>query len=130
MKDVAAWVGAHHERPDGRGYPRGLAGEEIPLEARILAVADAYEAMTCDRVYRRALPVEVAREELRKGAGTQFDPRVVEVFLAWLEESDGAASRSRTIISRAWSAGSPSASPCNGSLLQSCHRLFTFVTVL
>jgi diguanylate cyclase (GGDEF)-like protein/putative nucleotidyltransferase with HDIG domain len=88
LKDVAAWVGAHHERPDGRGYPAGLGGDEIPLEARILAVADAYEAMTCDRVYRRALPVEVARDELRKGTGKQFDPRVVEVFLAWLEEQD------------------------------------------
>ena len=88
LKDVAAWVGKHHERPDGKGYPEGLVGEEIPLEARILAVADAYEAMTCDRVYRRALPVEVARDELRKGVGAQFDPRVVEVFLAWLEEQD------------------------------------------
>ena len=88
LKDVAAWVGAHHERPDGGGYPAGLEGEEIPLEARILAVADAYEAMTCDRVYRRALPVEVARDELRKGIGKQFDGRVVEVFLAWLEEQD------------------------------------------
>ena len=88
MKDVAAWVGAHHERPDGRGYPAGLAGDQIPLEARILAVADAYEAMTCNRVYRCALPVEVARGELRKGIGTQFDGRVVEVFLAWLEAND------------------------------------------
>ena len=88
LKDVAAWVGAHHERPDGRGYPAGLTGTDIPLEARILAVADAYEAMTCDRVYRRALPVEVAREELRSGTGTQFDERVVDVFLEWLEASD------------------------------------------
>jgi len=88
LKDVAAWVGAHHERPDGRGYPAGLAGDEIPLEARILSVADAYEAMTCDRVYRRALPVDVARDELRKGSGKQFDPRVVDVFLEWLEEQD------------------------------------------
>jgi diguanylate cyclase (GGDEF)-like protein/putative nucleotidyltransferase with HDIG domain len=88
LKDVAAWVGAHHERPDGGGYPAGLSGDEIPLEARILSVADAYEAMTCDRVYRRALPVEVARDELRNGASKQFDPRVVEVFLAWLEEQD------------------------------------------
>jgi diguanylate cyclase (GGDEF)-like protein/putative nucleotidyltransferase with HDIG domain len=88
LKDVAAWVGAHHERPDGTGYPRGLAGDEIPLEARILGVADAYEAMTCDRVYRRALPIDVARDELRKGVGTQFDARVVEVFLAWLEDND------------------------------------------
>jgi diguanylate cyclase (GGDEF)-like protein/putative nucleotidyltransferase with HDIG domain len=88
LKDVAAWVGAHHERPDGTGYPASLTDDDIPLEAKILAAADAYEAMTCDRVYRRALPVAVAREELRKGAGTQFDPRVVDVFLDWLEESD------------------------------------------
>ena len=88
LKDVAAWVGSHHERPDGNGYPAKLAGDAIPLEARILAVADAYEAMTCDRVYRRALPVEVARDELRKGAGSQFDERVVDVFLAWLEQND------------------------------------------
>jgi diguanylate cyclase (GGDEF)-like protein/putative nucleotidyltransferase with HDIG domain len=88
LKDVASWVIAHHERPDGRGYPHGLSGDEIPLEARILAVADAYEAMTVDRVYRGALPVEKAREELRRCAGTQFDPRVVEVFLEALERND------------------------------------------
>ncbi len=88
LKDVASWVIAHHERPDGRGYPFGLSGDEIPLEARILAVADAYEAMTVDRVYRGALPVEEAREELRRCAGSQFDPRVVEVFLEALERDD------------------------------------------
>jgi diguanylate cyclase (GGDEF)-like protein len=88
MKDVASWVMAHHERPDGGGYPHGLAGDQIPLEARILAVADAYEAMTCDRVYRGALPVDVAREELRRCAGSQFDPRVVEVFIDALERED------------------------------------------
>src|SRR3954451_6505228 len=88
MKDVASWVIAHHERPDGRGYPHGLIGDEIPLEARILAVADAYEAMTVDRVYRAALPVEKAREELVRCSGTQFDPRVVEVFLEALERDD------------------------------------------
>ena len=88
LKDVASWVMAHHERPDGRGYPRGLAGDEVPLEARILGVADAYEAMTADRVYRKAMPVEDARAELRRCAGTQFDPRVVEVFLAALERDD------------------------------------------
>jgi putative nucleotidyltransferase with HDIG domain len=88
LKDVASWVMAHHERPDGRGYPHGLSGPDIPLEARILAVADAYEAMTVDRCYRRALPVMGAREELRRCAGTQFDARVVEVFLAALERDD------------------------------------------
>ena len=88
MKDVASWVIAHHERPDGRGYPHGLIGDEIPLEARILAVADAYEAMTVDRVYRKALSVEKAREELIRCSGTQFDPRVVEVFLEALVRDD------------------------------------------
>jgi diguanylate cyclase (GGDEF)-like protein/putative nucleotidyltransferase with HDIG domain len=79
--DLRAWVLAHHERPDGRGYPRALQRGEIPLEARILAVADAYEAMTADRVYRPALGEEAARAELRAGAGTQFDAHVVSAFL-------------------------------------------------
>jgi diguanylate cyclase (GGDEF)-like protein/putative nucleotidyltransferase with HDIG domain len=81
LRDVASWVLAHHERVDGAGYPRGLAGDAIPLEGRVLAVADAYEAMTADRPYRRALSHEIARAELRRGAGTQFDPQVVEAFL-------------------------------------------------
>jgi putative nucleotidyltransferase with HDIG domain len=85
FKDVRSWLLAHHERPDGKGYPQGLSEDEIPLEARILAVADAYEAMTADRVYRRALGAEAARDELRRGAGTQFDPRVVDAFLTALE---------------------------------------------
>jgi len=80
--DIRPWVLAHHERPDGEGYPVGLAGDEIPLEARIVAVADAYEAMTADRVYRPALGAEVAREELLRCAGTQFDERVVDAFLS------------------------------------------------
>ena len=84
LRDISAWVLAHHERIDGRGYPHGLAGAEIPLEARILAVADAYEAMTADRAYRAALGHDVAQEELRAGAGSQFDPEVVEAFLAVL----------------------------------------------
>jgi diguanylate cyclase (GGDEF)-like protein/putative nucleotidyltransferase with HDIG domain len=82
--DLRAWVLAHHERPDGKGYPHGLAGEEIPLEARILAVADAYEAMTSDRPYRASLEEDAAAEELRAGAGTQFDERVVTAFLVAL----------------------------------------------
>ena len=82
LKDIAAWVLHHHERWDGEGYPRGLAGEEIPLEARILAVADAYEAMTAVRPYRpRALAPDAARAELRRHAASQFDPRVVDAFL-------------------------------------------------
>jgi HD-GYP domain-containing protein (c-di-GMP phosphodiesterase class II) len=81
---VRAWVLRHHERPDGGGYPGGLAGAEIPREARILAVADAYEAMTADRPYRRALDPAAAQRELRAGRGTQFDPEVVDVFLGVL----------------------------------------------
>jgi diguanylate cyclase (GGDEF)-like protein len=82
--DLRGWVLAHHERPDGRGYPAGLAGSAIPVEASILAVADAYEAMTAARSYRPALGEEAARAELKAGAGTQFDDRVVEAFLAAL----------------------------------------------
>ena len=85
LADVSEWVLAHHERPDGSGYPAGLAGSEIPVEARILAVADAYEAMTAHRVYRAALTPEQARAELVRCAGTQFDKRVVEAFLRVLD---------------------------------------------
>jgi diguanylate cyclase (GGDEF)-like protein/putative nucleotidyltransferase with HDIG domain len=91
--DLRAWVHSHHERPDGRGYPLGLAGESIPLEARILAVADAYEAMTADRAYRPSMGDEAARAELEAGAGTQFDPRVVRAFLRVLERGGTAALR-------------------------------------
>jgi putative nucleotidyltransferase with HDIG domain len=76
----------HHERWDGRGYPDGLAGGEIPVEARILAVADTFDAVTSDRSYRRALSPDRAVAELRRCAGTQFDPEVVTVFVeAWRE---------------------------------------------
>lgn len=81
MPDIADWVGAHHERMDGRGYPTGLTGSEISLEARVLAVADAYEAMIAERCYRAAMPEEDARAELLRCAGTQFDLEVVEAFL-------------------------------------------------
>jgi diguanylate cyclase (GGDEF)-like protein/putative nucleotidyltransferase with HDIG domain len=89
--DLRVWVLAHHERPDGRGYPFGLAGDDIPIEARIVAVADAYEAMTTDRVYRPSLGEAAAREELRRCAGTQFDERVVEALLAALERDSAPA---------------------------------------
>ena len=77
-----AVVRSHHERWDGRGYPDGLAGAEIPLAARLFAVADALDAMTTDRPYRRALPWATASAEIVRLAGTQFDPRVVEAFTA------------------------------------------------
>lgn len=81
LADLRAWIAAHHERPDGQGYPRGIEGDEIPLEARILAVADAYEAMTNERAYRPALSDQEAHGELRGGSGSQFDGDVVEAFL-------------------------------------------------
>ncbi len=84
LTDVSAWVGAHHERPDGGGYPRGLRGEQIPLEARIVAVADAYEAMTSDRAYRGSIGSASACAELERCAGTQFDADVVHALLAVL----------------------------------------------
>ncbi len=77
---VAEAVYSHHERYDGSGYPRGLEGEAIPVEARACAVVDAYDAMTSDRPYRRALPHEAAIEELQRCAGSQFDPRMVDAF--------------------------------------------------
>lgn len=82
MRHLISGVYCHHERYDGQGYPQGLAGEDIPLMGRIIAVADTYDAMTSDRSYRKALPVEVALEELRTNAGTQFDPRAVDAFLS------------------------------------------------
>jgi diguanylate cyclase (GGDEF)-like protein len=81
LADVRVWVGAHHERPDGRGYPLGLHGEAIPIEARILAVGDAYEAMTSDRAYSASIGPAAARAELERCVGTQFDPLVVSAFL-------------------------------------------------
>ena len=81
LADIRPWIAGHHERPDGRGYPLGLPAAEIPLEASILAVADAYEAMTSDRCYRQGLGAKTARTELVRSAGTQFDAQVVGAFL-------------------------------------------------
>lgn len=76
----------HHERWDGRGYPRGIQGEEIPLSARCLSIADAFDAMITDRPYRKGLPVEYAIQQLREGAGKQFDPQLAPVFAQMVEE--------------------------------------------
>jgi len=90
LKEAAEIVLSHQECYDGSGYPRGLKGEQIPLGARIFAVADTLDAMISDRPYRKALPITTAREEIQRFSGKQFDPKVVEVFLShpdqlWLD---------------------------------------------
>jgi len=84
LKDAGVIVEQHHERHDGKGYPKGLKGDEILLEARIIAVVDSYDAMTTERPYRRRLTHEEAMVELERCAGTQFNPTVVEAFKAVL----------------------------------------------
>ena len=76
----------HHERYDGRGYPNGIEGENIPEISRIIAVADAYDAMASNRSYRKALPQEVVRSEIEKGRGTQFDPQIADIMLSIIDE--------------------------------------------
>ncbi len=88
MHDATTLPGAdnvilhHHERYDGTGYPDGLRGEQIPMDARIIAIADTYDAMSSNRIYRKALPKDVIRVELLKGSGRQFDPKILEVFIS------------------------------------------------
>ena len=86
LRDAAEIVLAHQEFYDGTGYPRGLKGDQIPLGARIFTIADSLDAMISDRPYRKALPMPHAREEIRRCSGTQFDPKVVEVFATIPEE--------------------------------------------
>lgn len=86
LKGIADGARYHHERYDGKGYCAGLAGEEIPLMARIICVADSYDAMSSDRCYRKALPTEKIVEELRKGSGTQFDPHIASVMEDMIRE--------------------------------------------
>jgi diguanylate cyclase (GGDEF)-like protein/PAS domain S-box-containing protein len=81
MAELAEFILAHHERWDGEGYPRGLRGEDIPLQSRIIAVAGAYDTMTSERAYRRSMSESEAVEELEKNAGTQFDPEIVRIFI-------------------------------------------------
>lgn len=81
MKDIVPGVRHEHERFDGNGYPDGIRGKEIPFEARVIAVADSFDAMMSDRPYRRALTQKQAEEELSRNSGTQFDPELVEIFL-------------------------------------------------
>ena len=79
----------HHEKYDGSGYPYGLSGDQIPLLTRIVSIADSFDAMSSDRVYRKALPLEIVKAEIANGAGTQFDPHLTNIFLDILNnESD------------------------------------------
>ena len=86
MPELSIGARWHHERFDGTGYPEGLMGEDIPEMARIIAIADAYDAMTSNRSYRRSLPQEVVRAEIEKGKGTQFDPIFAEIMLQMIDE--------------------------------------------
>ena len=84
-------VGArwHHERYDGSGYPDGMRGQDIPEIARIISVADCYDAMTSDRSYRKALPQDFVREEIKRGRGSQFDPYIADIMLKMIDEDTG-----------------------------------------
>lgn len=86
IEGIADGVLYHHERYDGKGYPKGLSGEEIPVYGRIIAVADAYDAMNSNRVYRKALDRDYIIEQLKNGEGTQFDPQFAEILLELIEE--------------------------------------------
>lgn len=85
LPDIMVGARWHHERYDGKGYPDGLAGENIPLVARIIGVADAYDAMSSTRSYRGVLPQEVIRQEIEKGSGTQFDPAIAAIMLQLID---------------------------------------------
>jgi HD-GYP domain-containing protein (c-di-GMP phosphodiesterase class II) len=85
MGMIANYILYHHERWDGKGYPAGLKANHIPLPSRILAVTDAFDAMTNNRVYRKKLSQEEALEELKKNAGTQFDPQIVDYFIKTIQ---------------------------------------------
>ena len=90
LAGAAKIVRSTHERYDGNGYPDGLAGRDIPLASRVIAVCDAYDAMTSNRPYRSAMSSEVAVSELYRNSGTQFDPEVVSAFVSVLAEREGA----------------------------------------
>ena len=88
FSEVAQFALCHHERFDGNGYPKGLKGDEIPIQARIIAVADAFDAMTSERSYRKSLSFDIAIQEIKKCSGKQFDPKIVDVFLEIVSKND------------------------------------------
>jgi HD-GYP domain-containing protein (c-di-GMP phosphodiesterase class II) len=88
LKDLVPAIFHHHERFDGKGYPHGLKGKDIPLFARIIAVADSYDAMTTNRPYRKIIPYETVIKELEINKGVQFDSEITEIFLGILEEKE------------------------------------------
>jgi len=97
LRHAKKFAGYHHEKWDGTGYPRGLRGEEIPLEGRIMAIVDVYDALVSERPYKKPFTHEQAVEIIKEGSGTHFDPKIVEVFLSiaevFLVESKRAARR-------------------------------------
>ena len=102
LEEVAEWVAAHHERVDGRGYPDGNAGDEIPLEARILDIVDTYVAITSDRPHRARAGIDEARRMLRSAAGTQLDPDLVEIFLREVADADQPRAQSPRDVGVSW----------------------------
>ena len=89
MPELATGAHWHHERYGGNGYPDGLAGEDIPFEARIICVADCYDAMTSNRVYRKHLPQDAVRHEIERNKGVQFDPAIADAMLEIIDEDTG-----------------------------------------
>jgi HD-GYP domain-containing protein (c-di-GMP phosphodiesterase class II) len=118
LREAAEIIYAHQERFDGAGYPRGLRGEQIPLGARIFAIADSLDAMTSDRPYRKGTTFAAATKEIVRCAGKQFDPHIVEVFLSMPDET---WSQLRAEIERPSSATS-AASFCRPPVAQSKQR--------
>jgi len=96
MPELARWIRHHHERWDGNGYPDGLSGPQIPIESRILSIADALAAMTAERPYRSAMGTEMASLEIKASAGTQFDPGIARIVIALLERDAFADDASAT----------------------------------
>ena len=111
LADIGLVVRASHERWDGGGYPDGLAGEQIPLAACIVSACDAFNAMTTDRSYRKALPLSVAVAELRKHSGTQFCPAVVDALVELVLEAEAAGPEWELTVASEAAPAAPAALP-------------------